>query len=172
MVENVRVSATAGGVSGGFIRLCIAFLAYSDFHQLHIAACTLIFDAISSEGIVTREALRQIESYCFVMEIARSVQPALEALSPNHVDTHCGILQDLVVRVEGLVRLIPVDLLERLICLMTSVICFAADTDHAETQLRLLRIIDSSVHADAEWAIDFMLLHFQGEPCFVRPRQL
>jgi hypothetical protein len=44
-----------------------------------------------------------------------SVQPALEALSPNHVDTHCGILQDLVVRVEGLVRLIPVDLLERLI---------------------------------------------------------
>lgn len=140
--------------------------------QLHVAACSLISDTISRDGDVSREALRQLENYLSVLEIARSGQPALEALPTDDLDANCGILHDLLLRVEDLVQLIPVDLKERLLCLVTCVTCFASTIDLAETQLLLLRIMDSCEHVNPEWAVDLLLLQFQGESCASRSWQL
>lgn len=107
-----------------------------------------------------------------VLEIARSGEPALEALPPDKLDANCGVLYDLLSRVEGLVRVIPVELIERLLCLVTGVTCFAAAIDLAETQLRLLRVMDSCEHVNAEWAVDLLLLQFQGESYAAWSRQL
>jgi hypothetical protein len=135
--------------------------------QLNIAACSLTDDLIAPQPVLSRDALRQLECYLSVMEIARSGCSTLEALPQKEPVAACDVLQDLLSRVESLGVSIPAELLHRLLSLMTSVTYFASRSDVGDIQLRLLRLMDSWAQLNDEWTVDLALEHFQSKCCVV-----
>lgn len=95
------------------------------------------------------------------MEIARSGNSFLEALPQDDLAVACDILQDLLSRIESPGQLIPVELLQRILALITGVTCFMEHIDIGEIQLRLLRFMDSCDYLSTAFDTDLALLHFQ-----------